>query len=247
MQPERYNRRLCQITTWWTLVLDAAKGPEGKGSAREELMKLYGGAVYRYLLRLVRDPSVADDLGQEFAVRFLRGDFRNVHPERGRFRNFVKSAVLNLVADHYRRRKAQPQHHALQSHEAVASAESTAEFDREFVDIWRRELLTRAWEALARQESNSDQPFHTVLRFRADHPQLKSAEMAEKLSGRLGRAVTDNWVRQILYRARNLFADLLLDDVVQSLASPSPEDLEEELIELGLLEYCRPALERRGR
>ena len=68
MQPDSLNQRLCEITTWWTLVLDAAQGTDGKGSAREELMKLYGGAVYRYLRRVVRDPNLADDLGQEFAA-----------------------------------------------------------------------------------------------------------------------------------------------------------------------------------
>jgi hypothetical protein len=37
----------------------------------------------------------------------------------------------------------------------------------------------------------------------------------------------------------------LLDEVRHSLENPEADHLEEELIELGLLEYCRPALERR--
>ena len=51
----------------------------------------------------------------------------------------------------------------------------------------------------------------------------------------------------MLHRAREQFANLLLDEVEQSLDDPSHDDLEEELIELQLIEYCRDALaDRRG-
>ena len=49
----------------------------------------------------------------------------------------------------------------------------------------------------------------------------------------------------LLHRAREKFADLLLDEVLNSLAEGSLPEVEEELIELDLLEYCRPALEKR--
>jgi RNA polymerase sigma-70 factor (ECF subfamily) len=49
----------------------------------------------------------------------------------------------------------------------------------------------------------------------------------------------------MLHRARDRFAELLFDEVSQTLDNPSRNDLEEELAELRLLEYCRPALQRR--
>jgi RNA polymerase sigma-70 factor (ECF subfamily) len=70
--------------------------------------------------------------------------------------------------------------------------------------------------------------------------------MAAQLSTELGKPLTAAGVRQLLHRARERFADLLLEEVAQSLAEPSPERLEQELLELGLLEYCRPALQRRA-
>jgi DNA-directed RNA polymerase specialized sigma24 family protein len=48
----------------------------------------------------VRDPEVADDLAQEFALRFLRGDFQRADPERGRCRDYLKRALINLVHDY---------------------------------------------------------------------------------------------------------------------------------------------------
>ncbi len=243
MQPHDPNHRLSQITTLWSMVLQANPGPEqAVPAAQEELMRRYGGAVYRYLLRVVRDPDVADDLAQEFALRFLRGDFRRADPQHGRFRNFVKTAVLNLVADHHRRRKVRPGPLPEDVEPATPQPESP-DLDRDFVESWRTELLTRAWEALEEMETQTGQPVHTVLRFRADHPDLNSSALAERLGGRLGRAVTGNWVRQVLFRARQKFTDVLLDDVAQSLPSADAQQLEDELSALGLLDY----LKKRGR
>ena len=69
--------------------------------------------------------------------------------------------------------------------------------------------------------------------------------MAEDLSSRLGKTLTPASTRQMLHRAREKFAELLLEEVIQSLHSPSAQTLEQELIDLGLFDYCRPALERR--
>ena len=63
------------------------------------LVLRYGGAVHRYLLASLRDVDAADELAQEFALRFLRGDFKNADPGKGRFRDFLKRAVYRLMVD----------------------------------------------------------------------------------------------------------------------------------------------------
>jgi hypothetical protein len=70
--------------------------------------------------------------------------------------------------------------------------------------------------------------------------------MAEQLSARLGKPVSAAWVRKTLERARHKYADLLLHEVAQTLDNPTLEALEEELVDVGLLTYCRPALGRYG-
>jgi len=107
-------------------------------------------------------------------------------------------------------------------------------------------LLARAWDRLKTAEQESGQPFFAVLRYRADHPDASSTEMAEQLSAQLGKAISSTHVRQLLHRARERFADGLLDEVVHSMADGSSDALEQELIDLNLYEYCRPALERRA-
>ena len=61
-----------------------------------------------YLGRALGDPEAADEVFQEFALRLLRGDLRRADPERGRFRDLVKTAVFHLIVDHRRRQQARP-------------------------------------------------------------------------------------------------------------------------------------------
>jgi RNA polymerase sigma-70 factor (ECF subfamily) len=232
--------------TLWSVV-DQANSPEAKAAteARQQLLRRYGGSVKRYLLGALRDAEAADELTQEFAVRFLGGKCRGADQERGRFRNFVKGVLGHLIADHYRRQQAQPRHVPLDGSVVGTPAADPTAPDPLFVESWRQELLARAWKALAELEAQTEQPFHTVLRLRVDHPDLRSAQLAEQLAARLGKPVSAAGVRQTLHRARDRFADLLLDEVVQTLGRPDTEELEQELIELNLLPYCQPALDRR--
>ena len=113
------NSRLSRIETLWSVVRRAhLSEQESALSAQQQLLDLYGGAIRRYLLAAVRDAEIADELFQEFALKFVEGEFRAVDPSRGRFRAFVKTVLYRMVALHHRkknRRKEQnlvadPQH-----------------------------------------------------------------------------------------------------------------------------------------
>lgn len=235
---------LSQMPTLWSQVLDAHdENASGQQAARADLLKRYDGAVRRYLLAAVRDPHAANDLAQEFALRFLRGDFRRADPERGRFRDYVKTVLSNLVADHYRRRQTSPDQLPSGS---LGPADSTVAGldDVAFRESWRDALLDRTWAALADDERQTGRPLHTVLKLRATNPKMDSPALATEAGRVLGKSITPAGVRQTLHRARERFADLLLGVVADSLNSPTAERLEEELTEVGLLDYCRPALAR---
>jgi RNA polymerase sigma-70 factor (ECF subfamily) len=238
------DRSLNRISTLWTVVCQAHDGAGGDAArAQEVLLRRYSRAVRRYLLGALRDPEAAEDLSQEFALRFLRGRFRGADQRRGRFRDFVKGVLAHLIADHHRRRRP-PLPLDVHHHEPAAPAEDLADADEQFLASWREDILARAWEALEAHQVQTGQPLYTVLRFRADHPDVASARMAEQVGARLGKALTAAGVRQALHRAREKYVDLVLDEVVQTLEAPTAERVEEELIDLGLLEFCRAGLER---
>lgn len=238
MNAEEMSSRISRIETVWTLVRDAHTGEEAElARAQEALLQRYTGAIYRYLVGVLRDANAADEVFQEFALKFLRGAFRNADPGRGRFRDLVKKALWNLMHDHHNKQRRQPGGIEAESMIAAA-AESTPDADREFVQRWREQILERTWAALAEEEKT----YHAVLRYRANHPDESSTQMAQALSQELGRPLTDAGVRQTLHRARERFADLLIAEVRRSLVSDDEEALHDELSELGLLPYCQSAL-----
>jgi RNA polymerase sigma-70 factor (ECF subfamily) len=237
------NLRLSRIDTLWTVVCGANRAEGDVSAAQRGLLDRYGGAARRYLLAATRDPDAADELFQDFAVRFLRGGLRGADPNRGRFRDYLKTVLIHLVADYHGKRRKQPA--SLPADHPEPAAAMTNEAEEAFRASWRDELLARSWTALEAAEKESGRPYFTVLRYRADHPDVSSQAMAEGVSRQLGKTVTAPGVRQTLHRARERFADLLLDEIAQALDRPTPEALEGELVDLGLLEHCRPALARR--
>lgn len=245
---EQEHSRLSQIETAWTLVVKThGARDDAAAEAQRALMERYLGAVYRYLLGAVRDEDIAHELFQEFAIRFLRGGFRRADPERGRFRNMVKTALINLVNDHYtqeaRRRRTQT-NSELTMDAASAPPEDS---EQQFLESWREELIARAWDALKEVEQTRAQPFYTLLKLHAENPELRSAQLAEKYSAQAGLAnpMTDVAARKVLQRAREKLTDLILDEVSHSLEGASLDEIEQELIDIGLIHHCRAALNRR--
>jgi hypothetical protein len=159
----------------------------------------------------------------------------------------VKTVVYRLIVDYQRRAKKRGREGALHSNvaEPVDDATDTKDEDALFRTSWRDELLARCWQRLADDHRDSGKPYHSVLRYRVDHPDLHSPELAAALSEKLGKPINAGAVRVLLHRARELFGELMLDEVAQSLTSDSLDEAEEELIDLDLHEYCRPALEKR--
>lgn len=135
------------------------------------LVQRYLPAIYRYALGVLRNPDAADEVVQEFALRLVRGDFHRADPERGRFRDYVKTVLYHLITDYHKRKQrgAQP---LAEPAEVADSEPGTHLSDRDFLDRWRETLLNQAWQALEEYEEQTGKLFHTVLRFRSENPSL---------------------------------------------------------------------------
>jgi RNA polymerase sigma-70 factor (ECF subfamily) len=239
---ESFRQRLSAISTQWTTLLKAHGGStETVSEAQRRLMERYHGAVFRYFLGAVRDPDAAAELTQEFALRFVRGDFRRADRERGRFRDYLKTALVHMATDHFRNKLAAPRQLGTDPLGQFAPAEQSLDGDAEFLKSWREEFLDRTWRALA--EVNS--MYHAVLLHRVENPDTPSAQVAAELSAQLQRPLNAAVVRKAVQRGHEKFSDLLLREIGESLGTEEPAALREELIALDLLKYCRSALERR--
>jgi RNA polymerase sigma factor (sigma-70 family) len=249
--PQPPPTRLDAIATSWSLVRQAHAAGQARTAdqARQALVMRYARAVRRYVGGLVKNREDADELAQDVMVRLLKGDFAGADPDRGRFRDLLKTAVRNMVRNYWERQnRRRPTGVDV---EALPGA-GDDRLDESWLGEWQNVVLDHAWAALAEAERrNPRSPSHTVLRLRADHPDDSSEELAAKLSGKLGTAVRADAARQMLRRARLRFAELLVGEVEMGLAEPTPERVEEELAALGLLEHVRdflpPDWKQRGR
>ncbi len=243
---EILQSRLSRIETIWTMLADA-QAVSLRGSSKLALIERYRGAAYRYLLGATRNADAADEVFQEFAVRVLQGAFEKANPEKGRFRDYLKTTLYHLVADYQNRQRRIPKQLDTAVVQPEAPPADEAESDRRFLQSWCEELLSRAWADLSEAQRQGGQPYFSVLKFRAAHPEATSTAMAEQLNALLKPTspYTDTALRKVLQRARAHFADVLLEEVERSLGEPTIDALEQELIDLDLLAYCRSALARR--
>jgi|GEM_PF-482527 RNA polymerase sigma factor (sigma-70 family) len=246
---------LAQLSTHWSNIFRAreAKG-DAAMAARNALLLRYIEVVMRYLRAVLRDQDAIDQVCSNFALRVLESDrlFQHANPQRGRFRDYLKAVLQHMIADYYREKSRQNKkfQHLSSEHELAAPAAPSEEHDQDFVRYWREELIKWVWRQLEQRDQKTGQRYAVLLRLQGKKPKMRSAQLAELLSVKLGRSFTAAGVRQLLHRGRELFGELLVAETARSLqVDPSdPEGnarVEQELIDLGLLfSYCKKALER---
>ncbi len=238
--------RLESVSTCW-LDLDEARRvdrPELARAAGTRFLERYRRPILKYVRSALPDESDAEGIFNDFVANFLAGRFHRVDQARGRFRDYLKSALFNLVRDH--RRKCKP-YQALKD-DVVARPvgdEFDSAADREFLEIWKRDFLVRAWEYLDDVERHHPRrPYSTILRMKIQNS-LRSAEIARRLSVSMGRDLSEQWVRRKILDARNKLEAFLFDEVRATLDQPSLDEIEDELINLGLHALCKRELTKR--
>lgn len=232
--------RIDAIPTQWSLVRDAhaAGTPQSAAAARQALVLRYARSIRRYVGGIVKQSDDADELAQDVIVRLMKGDFGGADPTRGRFRDLLKTAVRNMVHNHW----------AKSNRRKTADAEldlvaGTEDRDPAWESEFQLNILEHAWAALKAFETlNPSNPAHTLMKLRTELPDATSDELAEKLGATLGKAIRADSCRQMLRRARLKFAEALVEEIRMGLADPSPGRVAEELAHLGLLEYVKDFL-----
>jgi len=216
---------LNQITTRWPLITDPA-----------QFVLRYATAIRRYLSAIVRDPHDLEDVIQDFLARVIERGLVEQGAVRGRFRDYLKTAVRNAALAHLRRRPA------VQAAEGQMEAVPDVEVaDREWAAEWRATMLGQALEKLEDQERLAPGGrLYVTLTLARDHADADSTELAALAANRSGKPMTPEAFRKQLSRARTVLANLLVDEVRRTLEDSSPEQIDEELADLGLQELVRP-------
>jgi RNA polymerase sigma-70 factor (ECF subfamily) len=230
--------RLDEIATRWSLFQQAHQGsPDHSSAARNAFVLQYGSAVRKYVGAIVKDSQEAEELAQEVMVRLLRGDFAGATPARGRFRDLLKVAVRNMVRSHWSRKQRRST--AVLNEEQLCDSGCNRRSCKETLfGSWRQGVLDRAMAALDEHErAHAGCVQATLLRLRMEFPEADSEELAARLAEKTGKAIRTDCLRQQLHRARERFAQLLVDEVAQSMVHPTAQQIEDELREAGLLQH----------
>ena len=238
-----HDGRLSRIETLWSVVQRAHNSNQQvASSAQRDLLNRYGSAIRRYLGASLKNPEVANDLYQEFAVKFIQGDFKNADPAKGKFRSFVKTVLFRMVALHFRKLGTSKTNQVNDFPEVAQADEYRVENEKRFLKVWRNELLERTWESLEASEENGNSKSFSILKVRIENPAADFTELSKKLTTLLDKEVSVGNARVLVHRARSKFAKEMIGKISETLEIATKGAIEEELIDLRLIDYCRDEL-----
>ena len=127
---------------------------EGKNEAFDILLKRHQERVFNYILRIVKNEDIANDIFQETFVKAILTIKQGRYTENGKFPAWISRIAHNLIIDHFRQEKSENQQSA----------------DLEDVDILNRKELC---EATIEDELISDQIREDVKHLIKELPPLQ--------------------------------------------------------------------------
>ena len=202
----------------------------------------YAPAIRKYLESLLKNSHDAEEVAQEFLLKGILRGFVLTTQLRGKFRYYLKTAVRNAALTHLPRRRPD-------SAGGVDPGQfADAQDEQPWLAEWRGCVIDRALQALDHhQQQTPGNLFYTVVRLSLDHPEEDSVPLAAQ--GRYpGRPhAAGRRLSQAIEPGAPPLAELLTAEVARTLDQPTPERIEEELCELGLLTFVPPFLQRTTR
>jgi RNA polymerase sigma-70 factor (ECF subfamily) len=224
-------------TTHWSVVLAAgetdAHSPRS-AQALEALCRAYWYPLYVVIRSSGHAPADAEDLTQEFFARLLAKHYLSaVHPERGKFRWFLLSAVKRFLLNEQERatavkRGGSSPHIPFDGEKAeeryrLDAAEADTP-DRLFDRAWVASLIQTTFQRLEEEYTLEGKPalFKQLEVFLSgEQTDLTYAEIGA------GLGMTEGAVKVAVHRLRRRYRELLREEVAQTVHTPA--ELEEEL------------------
>ena len=80
---------------------------EGKNEAFDILLKRHQERVFNYILRIVKNEDVANDIFQETFVKAILTIKQGRYTENGKFPAWISRIAHNLIIDHFRQEKSE--------------------------------------------------------------------------------------------------------------------------------------------
>jgi RNA polymerase sigma factor (sigma-70 family) len=221
-------------TTHWSVVLIAQGQSPSAHEALEKLCRIYWWPLYGFVRRQGYDPEEAQDLTQGFFAMLLeRRDLDTVRREKGRLRSYLLKALKNFLGKSRRRAMT------LKRGEGKPLVPLDELMARECADVepahmltaegiyerrWALTLLEQALERLEREYRSAGNAtlFEKLKPLLTEEPdRAPQADIARDLN------MSENALKQALYRLRQRYRVVLRDEIADTVAVPT--DIEDEL------------------
>lgn len=106
---------------------------------------------------------------------------------------------------------------------------------KDWLRFWREGLLERAWRSLERMEhAKPEEPLFSILHSATANPQSTPEMLVVQIASERGVQADVALVRSLLPEARAVFAQLVADEVAETLEDPSGDEVKAEIRNLGL-------------
>jgi RNA polymerase sigma-70 factor (ECF subfamily) len=216
-------------------VVLAAQGESAAAEeALEKLCRTYWWPLYGFVRRQGYTPEEAQDLTQGFFAMLLeRRDLDSVRREKGRLRSYLLASLKNFLGKAHRRamtvkrgegRPLVSLEELLERERADLEPADMLSADRIYERRWALTLLEQVLARLGEEYrvAGGAPLFEQLKQMLTDEPDRPSqANVACEMG------MTENAVKQALYRLRQRYRLLLREEIAQTVAVPG--DVEDEL------------------
>lgn len=234
---------LSQILTEKDVLIALSAGRVEKGSlearALERFFKKYQSASFRFLVKLLGDRQTAEDVLQDFAVKFLSGKLSGFDAQKGQFRDFLKQVLRNEVRQYWRRTKREnARRQALDS-----SVDQQDHAESAFDDELRNQLLEYSMRKVREQYDTHGIILDYIAEQESSGQRVSSEALALHLSNAEERNCSLANARTLKRRAKATLARQIRLSAAELLEIDAQEAIDQLLSEVGLLSYCQKTLD----
>lgn len=221
------------VTTSWTLIANAGARDGQSRRALAELCRSYWYPLYAYARRRQSASEDADDVVQSFFAWLIEQNVLDrADPNRGRFRCFLIATFKQFLTREHRYQSATkrcPNCPVV----SIDATDGRSRYDREpfheltpdkqFEYSWALEVIKLAMTRLRNefQEQGKQERFEALKEFLTGPLEVGGKEVAIRLG------VSEGAVRVAVHRLKRRFAEILREEVGQTLETAS--EIDEEL------------------
>lgn len=224
---------------------------------------VYQVPIRKFFACLCRDATEADEQFQEFALKFMSGAFDSFKPEKGRFRDYLKTALRNQIARSYGKKK----NDAIQlTDELDAVAEdpkARAPLEaalREFDSTEGKQIKHLVDQDMLVDEQDGKNAFYSLLQFAVNFQKARVDELRENPNGRskisvstlvdfikdsTGETITKDTAKKRMFRAKSAYASKMIFEIGNRIGDPDLSAIRNAAEEMGLLVYVENEISRR--